>query len=82
MNNGSTVNMGAADMPKVVSESGAKFQQLGELKNARRHVPKNRQGLNDEWSALIALQNEAMVRREQSEKQHESMKKRQYLEEL
>ena len=29
-----------------------------------RHVRKNRDGIKDEWSALITLQNEAMMKKE------------------
>ena len=48
----------------------------------RRQVPTNREGVHDEWGALVALQNEAALQREQTERLQESQKKRQYLHEL
>lgn len=45
-------------------------------------MPTNREGVRDEWGALVALQNEAALRREQTERLQESQKKRQYLDEL
>jgi hypothetical protein len=74
--NGSMVEMGAHK-----ESPGRAAQQLGEVQG-RRHMPKNRQGLQDEWGALIALQNDAMLRREQADKEAEAAKKRQYLQDL
>ena len=47
-----------------------------------REIPKNRKGVQDEWGAIIALQNEIAAKGEMTKKLQNKQKQKQYLAEL
>jgi hypothetical protein len=50
--------------------------------NTMRTIPVNRKGQQDEWSALINLQNASADKRDRARKMEEDTKKKAYLQEL